>query len=155
MNHLQKRIRQLSLTSLLCLAGFSAWSHGVVPKVPASDRDIHFPNIEGYQTLVLDLHTHSVFSDGHVWPTIRVAEAERDGLDGIAVTEHLEWQPHLLDIPHPDRNRSFEVATLAAEKLDLLIIPGIEITRSDEAGHMNAIFIQDANALVRQREAET
>ena len=155
MNHLQKRIRQLSLTSLLCLAGFSAWGHGVVPNVPQSDRDIHFPNIEGYQTLVLDLHTHSVFSDGHVWPTIRVAEAERDGLDGIAVTEHLEWQPHLLDIPHPDRNRSFEVATLAAEKLDLLIIPGIEITRSDEAGHMNAIFIQDANALVRQREAET
>ena len=121
----------------------------------ASDRDIHFPDVEGYQTLVLDLHTHSVFSDGHVWPTIRVAEAERDGLDGIAVTEHLEWQPHLLDIPHPDRNRSFDVATLAAEKLDLLIIPGIEITRSDEAGHMNAVFIQDANALVRQRGADT
>jgi len=155
MNHQQTRIRQISLTGLLCFAGFSAFGHGVVPNVPASERDIHFPDVKGYQTLVLDLHTHSVFSDGHVWPTIRVAEAERDGLDGIAVTEHLEWQPHLLDIPHPDRNRSFDLATQAAEKLDLLIIPGIEITRNDEAGHMNAVFIKDANALVRQRGADT
>ena len=30
------------------------------------------------------LHTHSVFSDGHVWPRIRVAEAIRDGLDAMA-----------------------------------------------------------------------
>lgn len=155
MRHLQARIRQLSVTGLLCLAGFSALGHGVVSNTPASDRDIHFPDIEGFKTLVLDLHTHSVFSDGHVWPTIRVAEAERDGLDGIALTEHLEWQPHLLDIPHPDRNRSFELATLAAEKLDLLIIPGIEITRNDAAGHMNAVFVKDANALVRQRAADT
>ncbi|MDB2328390.1 Sb-PDE family phosphodiesterase [Pseudomonadales bacterium] len=155
MNHQQTRIRQISLTGLLCLAGFSAFGHGVVPNVPASEREIHFPDVKGYQTLVLDLHTHSVFSDGHVWPTIRVAEAERDGLDGIAVTEHLEWQPHLLDIPHPDRNRSFDLATQAAEKLDLLIIPGIEITRNDEAGHMNAVFIKDANALVRQRGDDT
>jgi hypothetical protein len=38
---------------------------------------------------------------------IRVEEALRDGLDGIAITEHLEWQPHLKDIPHPDRNRAY------------------------------------------------
>lgn len=155
MNPLQERSRQVFLTGLLCLAGLPAFGHGVVPNVPASDRDIHFPDVDHYKTLVLDLHTHTVFSDGHVWPTIRVAEAERDGLDGIAVTEHLEWQPHLLDIPHPDRNRSFDLATQAAEKLDLLIIPGLEITRNDEAGHMNAVFVQDANALVRQRAAAT
>ena len=155
MDHLQKRLRQRSIAGLLCLAGLQALGHGVVPNMPAGDRDIHFPDIAGYKTLVLDLHTHSVFSDGHVWPTIRVAEAERDGLDGIAITEHLEWQPHLSDIPHPDRNRSFDVATLAAEKLDLLIIPGIEITRNDAAGHMNAVFVKDANALVRQRAADT
>ena len=155
MDHLQERLRQLSLTGLLCLAGLPALGHGVVPNMPAGDRAIHFPDIAGYKTLVLDLHTHSVFSDGHVWPTIRVAEAERDGLDGIAITEHLEWQPHLFDIPHPDRNRSFDLASGAAEKLDLLIIPGIEITRNDQAGHMNAVFVKDANALVRQRAAAT
>ena len=78
MDHLHERIRQLSITCLLCLVGLPALGHGVVPKVPASERAIHFPDVDGYKTLVLDLHTHSVFSDGHVWPTIRVAEAERD-----------------------------------------------------------------------------
>jgi 3',5'-nucleoside bisphosphate phosphatase len=130
-----------------------ALGHGVISDRPATEREIHFPDIDGYQTLVIDLHTHSVFSDGHVWPTIRIAEAERDGLDGIAITEHLEWQPHILDIPHPDRNRSFEEATLAATNLDLLVIPGIEITRNDQAGHMNAVFVKDANELVRQRDS--
>jgi len=114
MNHQQTRIRQISLTGLLCFAGFSAFGHGVVPNVPASERDIHFPDVKGYQTLVLDLHTHSVFSDGHVWPTIRVAEAERDGwmasrsrstLSGSLTfwifriqieIDHLIWQPRLL-----------------------------------------------------------
>ena len=155
MNDLQKRICRLLFIGLLCLTGLPALGHGVVPNIPAGDREIHFPDIAGYKTLVLDLHTHSVFSDGHVWPTIRVAEAERDGLDGIAITEHLEWQPHLFDIPHPDRNRSFDLASGAAEKLDLLIIRGIEITRNDQAGHMNEVFVKDANALVRQRAAAT
>ena len=31
-------------------------------------RKIEFPDIKGYQTLVCDLHMHSVFSDGSVWP---------------------------------------------------------------------------------------
>ncbi len=135
------------------LASTSVFGHGDVPDRPLTDRAIHFPDVDGYKTLVLDLHTHSVFSDGHVWPTIRIAEAERDGLDGIAITEHLEWQPHIMDIPHPNRNRSFEEASLAAKKLDLLVIPGIEITRSDEAGHMNAVFVKDANELVQQRSS--
>lgn len=85
----------------------SAVAHG--PAYPETDeaRAIKFPDTENYKTLVLDLHTHSVFSDGHVWPTVRVSEALRDGLDGLAITEHLEFQPHLSDIPHPDRNRAF------------------------------------------------
>ena len=44
---------------------------------------------------------HSVFSDGSVWPDIRVQEAIRDGLDVIATTEHIEYQPWKDDIPHP------------------------------------------------------
>ena len=32
---------------------------------------------------------------------------------------------------------------------DLLIIPGSEITRDMPAGHINAIFINDANKLIR------
>jgi hypothetical protein len=112
-------------------------------------RHIEFPDTADYQTLVLDLHTHSVFSDGHVWPTVRVSEALRDGLDGLAITEHLEYQPHLSDIPHPDRNRAYEEAVRAAQGHPLTVIPGVEITRIDETGHINAVFVKDANSLVR------
>ena len=53
-------------------------------------REIEFPDIPGSRTLVCDLHMHTVFSDGSVWPDIRIEEAKRDGLDVIATTEHLE-----------------------------------------------------------------
>jgi len=155
MNIIQSSAGKRWAAYLLLVVSPLAIGHGAVPDRPTTDREIHFPDVEGYQTLVVDLHTHSVFSDGHVWPTIRIAEAERDGLDGIAITEHLEWQPHILDIPHPDRNRSFEEATLAAKNLDLLVIPGIEITRNDQPGHMNAVFVKDANELVQQRNSTT
>jgi hypothetical protein len=128
----------------------SAVAHG--PAYPETDeaRAIEFPDTENYKTLVLDLHTHSVFSDGHVWPTVRVSEALRDGLDGLAITEHLEFQPHLSDIPHPDRNRAFLEARRAAEGQPLTVIPGVEITRLGDPGHINAIFVEDANLLVKQ-----
>ena len=77
----------------------------------SSNREITFPDLDNYLTLVCDFHTHSVFSDGSVWPDIRVEEAERDKIDVLAVTEHLEYQPHINDIPHPDRNRSYQLAT--------------------------------------------
>ena len=54
-----------------------------------SARPITFPNFGTYQTLSTDLHMHTVFSDGSVWPDIRVQEALMDGLDAIAITEHL------------------------------------------------------------------
>jgi hypothetical protein len=82
-----------------------------------------------------------------VWPSIRVDEAIKDGLDAIAITDHLEYQPKKDDIPHPDRNRSNEIAAEAAKPHGLLVIPGAEITRSMPPGHANALFITDANAL--------
>jgi hypothetical protein len=128
----------------------SAHDAAVVPTDIDTDRRISFPDTAQYQTLVLDPHTHSTFSDGHVWPRIRVEEALRDGLDAIAITEHLEWQPHLADLPHPDRNRAYQVAREAAAEQEIMVIPGTEITRSTEAGHINALFITDANALLQQ-----
>ncbi len=112
------------------------------------DRVIRFPNVEGYLTLVCDLHLHTVFSDGSVWPDIRVQEALRDGLDAIAVTDHVEYQPHRADIPHPDRNRSHEIASATAAGTDLIVLRGSEITRRMPPGHANAIFLQDVNALL-------
>lgn len=112
-------------------------------------RSIQFPDVEGGETLRVDLHTHTVFSDGSVWPDIRVQEALRDGLDAVAMTDHLEYQPHKEDIPHPDRNRSYEVARQEAEEHDLLVINGSEITREMPPGHANAVFLDNANPLLK------
>jgi 3',5'-nucleoside bisphosphate phosphatase len=111
-------------------------------------RVMKFPSVPGYQVLKCDLHQHTVFSDGSVWPDIRVMEALMDGLDVISLTEHLEYQPHKADIPHPDRNRSYELALKEAKDHDLIIVRGSEITRKMPPGHCNAIFIQDANKLL-------
>lgn len=111
-------------------------------------RLIEFPDIPGYQTLKCDFHIHTVFSDGSVWPNIRVQEAIRDGLDAISMTEHLEYQSHEDDIPHPDRNRSHYIALESAEDSELIIVRGSEITRGMPPGHNNSIFIEDANRLL-------
>lgn len=118
------------------------------PHTHPAARAIEFPNTNDYLSLTCDFHMHTVFSDGSVWPTIRVQEALRDNLDCIAITEHLEYQPHKEDIPHPDRNRAFDIATHAAANSDLIVIAGSEITRSMPPGHSNAIFLTDANALL-------
>ena len=105
--------------------------------------------------LSADLHTHSVFSDGSVWPDIRVKEAIRENIDLLAITEHLEYQPYKEDIPHPDRNRSFILADTIAKSLQskLRIISGAEITRKMPPGHLNAIFINDANTLLYEKDS--
>lgn len=118
----------------------------------AHERAVEFPNTaDGSIVLAADLHTHSVFSDGQVWPSIRVEEAHRDGLEVLAITEHLEHQPKKADIPHPDRNRSYDVAveSLVTQGYEgLLVINGAEVSRDQPHGHINAIFLNDANALL-------
>tara|TARA_R110002033_G_scaffold12653_2_gene38257 strand:+ start:5138 stop:6250 length:1113 start_codon:yes stop_codon:yes gene_type:complete len=136
-----KNIVAFSCTLLLAFC-LNAQSHTHTAK------KLSYPDITGFVTLKTDLHQHTVFSDGNVWPTIRVMEALRDNLDVISLTEHLEYQPHKADIPHPDRNRSFELALNEAKDHDLIIINGSEITRSAPIGHNNAIFITDANKIL-------
>jgi hypothetical protein len=85
-----------------------------------------------------------------------VAEAVQDGLDAIAITEHLEWQPHLADIPHSDRNRAYQQAAESAKGSAVIVLSGTEITRYEPVGHINAIFIDDANKLMNvQGDAKT
>lgn len=136
---------KLNFLFLLLFSGFlCAQEHTHNSSTPLS-----FPDIPGYKSLKTDLHIHTVFSDGKVWPNIRVMEALRDNLDAISLTEHLEYQPHKEDIPHPDRNRSYEIAMAEAKEHDLLIIHGSEITRSAPMGHNNAVFIKDANPILQ------
>jgi 3',5'-nucleoside bisphosphate phosphatase len=108
--------------------------------------DVGIPDILGFKTLKCDFHMHTVFSDGKVWPTTRVEEAWREGLDAIAITDHLEYRPYSKDVVG-DHNRSYEIAKPMADNLGIILIRGSEITRAMPPGHSNAIFLKDCNAL--------
>ena len=148
MKHQPMSFIKYTLSTILLFSAYF-YSHGTVRGfIDHEPVVINFPDTDDYQVYTVDLHTHSVFSDGHVWPTVRVGEAEHEGIDLIAITEHLEYQPHGMDIPHPDRNRSFEIAKNSTET-DLLVVNGAEITRMFPPGHINAVFIEDANKLIK------
>ncbi len=132
------RTRTLLLTAFLLLTIISASA--------TAKGKINFPDIPGYETLVCDFHMHTVFSDGLVWPTVRVDEAERRGLDVISITDHIEYQPHKEDVP-TNHNRPYEIARSRAKKKGILLIKGTEITRSTPPGHFNAIFLEDIDPL--------
>ena len=140
------RYVRIPFVLLLLLLHLRAGAQHAHPHAPG--RALDFADTDRYRTLVCDFHIHTVFSDGSVWPDIRIQEALRDSLDVVAMTEHLEYQPHADDLPHPDRNRSHELATGYADGTELQVVPGAEITRRMPPGHCNAIFIQDANALL-------
>jgi len=116
------------------------------------NRVIEFPDVEGYLTLTADLHQHTVFSDGYVWPRIRVEEGLRDSLDVMAISDHLEYQPHKKDIPHPDRNRSYDIAAQEVEKRkaekDIILVRAAEVTKAVPLGHSNALFLEDVNKIM-------
>lgn len=137
------------MKTFLLGAATATFACGFAHALSGEEKPLTFPAAaDGRKVLAVDLHTHSVFSDGAVWPTIRVEEARRDGLALLAVTEHLEWQPKLDDIPHKDRNRSFAIASGEAAEAGVHVVNGAEITRGQPIGHINAVFIQDANAFL-------
>jgi len=107
---------------------------------------IRIPDIPGYKTLKCDFHIHTVFSDGKVWPDVRVNEAWKQGYDAIAITDHIEYQPHKDNVVG-DHNESYKIAKKRADQLGLLLIKGSEITRNKPFGHFNALFLSDSNPL--------
>lgn len=133
--------------------------------------EILIPQVCGYNVYKSDLHTHSVYSDGQVTPQYRIREAWLDGLDIIAVTEHIEYRPNEeifydylneyakkeykpvlkgLDEGKPmvDLNYAVTEAQKEAVKYGMLIIPGTEITRNGtDVGHFNALFTSDNNLI--------
>ena len=70
-----------------------------------------------------DLHIHSNYSDGHADVGEIVQAAKRRGLDGIAITDH----DTMKGIPAAKKY-------IKEKKLDLLLIPGIEVNTSE--GHL-------------------
>jgi 3',5'-nucleoside bisphosphate phosphatase len=102
------------------------------------------PDIPGFRTLKCDFHMHTVVSDGEVWPTTRVQEAWRDGLDAIAITDHSDYNPHKDDIK-ADIARVYQLAAPLAARLGIVLIPAIEVAEKDI--HFNALFVKDPAAL--------
>lgn len=107
---------------------------------------IRIPGFGGYQTLKCDFHMHTVFSDGKVWPDVRVNEAWQQGLDAIAITDHIEYRP-FKDYVKGDLNESFNIAKKRGNQIGFIVIQGTEITRDKPLGHLNALFIRDANPM--------
>lgn len=140
-------------------------------------REIILPEVNGFTVYKSDLHTHSIFSDGSVTPEFRVEEAWLEGLDVLAITEHLEYRPYeqkminFLNELLPegtkatntniigtgktdaagiksDLNYPVRLAEAAAKGYGLTIIPSIEVTRTPETiGHFNALFTTDNNII--------
>ncbi|MFH1195506.1 MAG: Sb-PDE family phosphodiesterase [bacterium] len=110
-------------------------------------KEIKLPHIPNYETLKCDFHVHTVFSDGEVWPSTRVEEAWCQGLDVIALTDHIEYNIHKDDLVR-DLNRPFEIASKKANDLGIVLINGAELTRDMPPGHLNALFLTDVNKLI-------
>ena len=125
------------------------------------------PEVGGYKVLKSDLHTHSIYSDGSVLPEYRVREAWVDGLDVLAITEHIEWRPREGEMMSflkgyfaceaqqsdantilADLNVANRAAVAVASDYGITVIPGAEITRNPHTvGHYNALFVQDVNTM--------
>lgn len=133
-------MRTISLFTLLIILSFSGISQ------LDSRREVKIPDIPGYLTLKCDLHLHTVFSDGLVWPTVRVEEAWREGLDVIAFSDHIEYLPHREDV-RVKFGRAYEIAKPMADRYGIIIIQAGEITRSMPPGHFNCLFLKDVAAL--------
>ena len=127
-------------------------------------KEIVIPQVNGYTVYKVDLHNHTLFSDGKVTPEWRVEEAWQDGLDALAITDHIENRPYVIRIPKylngvevkveketeisVDLNASVKLAQIQAAKLNMLLIPGSEISRPYKTvGHLNALFTTDNNAI--------
>ena len=119
-------------------------------RYPKKREIINIPAVNGYQVLKCDFHMHTVFTDGHVWPNVRIQEAWKEGLDVISFTEHVEYTPHKEDVKVSNL-RPHELAKNQAAENNILLIKGTEVTRDTPPGHFNALFIDNDKNLVADR----
>ena len=135
----------------------------LLPNIPRSSarQEIILPNVNGYTPYKADLHIHSTYSDGVMKYTGkgRIYEAWRDGLDVIAVTDHMGIKNYAdkqgVETPESAKKKKGARPTQAvndavktAEGYGILVIPGVEITGSPQTlGHFNALFTTDNNTI--------
>ncbi|HEY5909082.1 MAG TPA: hypothetical protein VJA21_00605 [Verrucomicrobiae bacterium] len=148
-------MQRLDRALFIVLCGFSILpargqdtNNTPVPELvtPLYRTEVKVPAVPGYLTLKCDFHMHTVFSDGIVLPASRVQEAWLNGLDVMALTDHVRAEAVKQTVPG-DNNRSFELARSRARELGMVLIKAGEISRSMPPGHFNALFLQDVEVL--------
>jgi hypothetical protein len=152
------KMRKIFLLALLipslCSFGQNRKGDGMIyldeNRRPQFRENLMIPDVNGYKVLKCDFHMHTLFSDGRVWPTIRNQEVWEEGLDAYAITDHIEYSPFKEDV-RIDHNRGHELLKDVAEKQNLILVKGSEITRQTPPGHFNAIFIDDASGFIADR----
>jgi len=115
-------------------------SYGVCISQTQLRRNVYFPDIPGYKTLKCDFHSHTFLSDGNVSPEYRVNEAWTDGLDVVAITDHIDERPKV-KFDKKGKIELYRLAYAAAKKTGIVLIPGGELTKLRPVGHYNMLFI--------------
>ncbi len=122
-------------------------------------KEIILPEVNGYTPYKVDLHIHTTYSgDAKMRVDARVKEAWRDGLDAIAITDHMgvKMLPETGSATPDDVKakkgarcyKSVQEAEKAAPNWGVLVIPGIEITGNAKTiGHYNALFVTNNKEL--------
>jgi putative hydrolase len=94
---------------------------------------------------VIDLHTHSIFSDGELIPSELVRRAKVAGYEAIAITDHGDHSNIDHIVP-----RILKVCAVLSNSYAIKVIPGIELTHvppesirtlTEEARHLGAKIV--------------
>lgn len=72
---------------------------------------------------MIDLHTHTLFSDGVLLPSELVYRAKFKGYKTIALTDHVDYSTYDYVIP-----RIIKVSEILSAQYDIDVLPGVEIT---------------------------
>jgi len=92
---------------------------------------------------MIDLHTHTFFSDGELIPSELVRRAENIGYQAIAITDHLDASNYDFVVP-----RIIKVANELNRHSKVKVIPGAEIT------HVPPAVIKELAAEIRRLGAK-
>lgn len=89
--------RLFLIFAIVCSCTFCVYAQKKIPDVHNTCNEhqkrrteIILPQVNGYNCYKADLHVHTIYSDGELTPRQRVREAWYDGLDILAITDHLE-----------------------------------------------------------------
>ncbi|MDR1952107.1 MAG: histidinol phosphate phosphatase domain-containing protein [Elusimicrobiota bacterium] len=92
---------------------------------------------------MIDLHTHTFFSDGILIPSELVYTAKQKGYTAMAITDHIDFSNMDFVIP-----RIVKVVKMLSQSYDIKVLPGAELT------YVPPKLIKDAAAQCRELGAK-